>query len=203
MLCTAPGVIVRRALRRNFLPDNEVPVDYFDRCFTNCPYDLVMETYPSLRGRSPINCDNFTLHLPVFGVEHGRLGEVVSLVGDCRPPPPGNPRQPTCSLSVNFEHGKSHKVLDHLACRVNNFHPKIFKKGRGYFYHWEVFSLYIALISENLKELIHLQYFKKNRSFFSCSEVNTVLEFGHVYSHLCGFQVVNPLSIVITNVLLS
>ncbi len=39
-------------------------------------------------------CGAFTQLLSGIGVERGRLGEVVSLVGDCRPPPPGNPHRP-------------------------------------------------------------------------------------------------------------
>src|SRR4030042_620588 len=60
-----------------------------------------MKTYLHTNGDSSTRWLTLTPIFSRFTVERGRLGEVVSLVGDCRPPPPGNPRQPMTLMYTN------------------------------------------------------------------------------------------------------
>jgi hypothetical protein len=197
----APGDIARGALRRN-LPENlRVSVSNSGGYTLRCPYRLGMET--SLHPyRSKFNewC-YFTLQFSDFTVERGRLGEVVSLVGDCRPPPPGNPRQPITPVRTNkgcigWKMSPAHAGMGSII-----FTSKDKKYGGVFLSVWMHFSFKIHRIITNLKELNIPQYFKNNRSYFSCTRKNPVLEFEHLYSHLCGLKVVEPPSIAITNVL--
>jgi hypothetical protein len=91
---TASGVIARGALRRNRLERIESLVRYSDRRYSKHLYRWKQERWLQLSGMTFRLWCTFTLHFSGYGVERGCLGEVVSLVGDCRPPPPGNPHRP-------------------------------------------------------------------------------------------------------------
>lgn len=196
----APGVIARRALRRTIPGEPYAPVQ---------PSGRLMERYTSQSGsRIHFQPDErrirkricFTLHLSGFGVECGRLGEVESLVGDCRPPPPGNPHQPTT---------QSNKDPMWAGWRKNPFNsngfitfiPKWQKNGGVFLPMRKHHSFNKSENIHNLKILNQSQYFKNNCSYFSCTEMCTVLEFVNPHCHLYGDWLVGPPSIAITNVL--
>ncbi len=233
MPCVAPGEVVRGARRRKFLESIQAQVTMLDQCLAECLYSLKVDTGIHPPGRNPPTGKYFTLPSSGFGVERGCLGEVVSLVGDCRPPPPGNPRRPTpeqCVRRLRGEHsiqnGKSYPggpcftskhckdgEIDRpdsqaVYFRIN--HPSPFcppspalggGAGGGGVGHYV--SVLKPAISGNLKELAFTQYFKNNRSYFSCLGYEPVLEFVHACSHLCGLERDIPPSIAITNVLIT
>jgi hypothetical protein len=198
----APGDIARGALRRK-LPENlRVSVRNSDGCLARYPYPyrFGMETYLHLSESRSRKCCYFTLHLSGFWVERGRLGEVVSLVRDCRPPPPGNPYRPTASSFATKWDGGKHRN----PTQVDNGFCFILKKQEngGVFLPLRMYSTFNShQISANLKDLNHCEYFKNNCSYFSCIVKNPVLKFEHFHSHLCGYRDVEPPSIAITNVL--
>jgi hypothetical protein len=97
----APGDIVRGALRRNFPENLRVSVCNSDGYTIICPYRLRMESLFHPHGSRSTKWSYFTQQLSCFEVEGGCLGEVVSLVGDCRPPPPGNPRRPSTPAHID------------------------------------------------------------------------------------------------------
>ena len=144
---------------------------------------------------------NFTQQFSDFGVECGSLGMVVSLVGDCRPPPPGNPRRPP-------NHACRHAELVDRCMRMAHaikggfcFTSRNPKSRQVLPSSWMHLSLNKHQIILNLKELNNHQYFKKNRSYSSCVGRRPVLEFDHLHSYLCGQLDVEPPPIAITNVL--
>ena len=197
----APGDIARRAMRRNLLEDLGVPVRYSDRRLSSCTYPLGMESFlhPFIS-----RCNKwcyFTLHFSFFRVERGRLGEVVSLVGDCRPPPPGNPRQPTTRMDTNW--GCSGKHPSKACAGTGSIIFPLNRKNNGgvLLTVRKQYSFNNHQITTNLKKLNNQQYFKNNRSYYYCTCLKPVLEFEHFHSHLCGFREVEPPSIAITNVL--
>jgi hypothetical protein len=197
----APGDIARGALRRNFPENLRVSVCNSDGYTFICPYRLGMETILHSSGTRSNKWCYFTLHFSCFEVERGRLGEVVSLVGDCRPPPPGNPRRPT--ILDQCKTGLYRKVMS----PANNtqgsliFSSKKKNIGEVFLKIWKQFSFNRYQITINLKKLNNIQYFKNNCSYFYCMVKNHVLEFAHFHSHLYGFREVEPPSIAITNVL--
>jgi len=197
----APGDNVRGALSRKLPEYLRVSVRDFDRHPSSYPYRLRKEILLLAYASKSITCSYFTLHLSGFGVECGRLGEVVSMVGDCRPPPPGNPRQPTnpaCSLKYV---GKRQMNPQKMGNRGTGFTSKK-KKNGGVFSPICIYSSFNNYqIYSNLKDLNFSEYFKNKRSYFSCIVKNPVLKFEHFHSHLCGFREAEPPSIAITNVL--
>jgi hypothetical protein len=197
----APGDIARGALRRK-LPENlRVSVRNSDGCLARYPYRFGMGTYLHLCESRSRKCCYFTLHLSGFGVERGRLGEVVSLVGDCWPPPPGNPHRPTASICATKWVGGKHRNPTQMDNGRICFISENQKNG-GVFLPLRMYSTFNNhQISTNLKDLNHCEYFKNNRSYFSCIVKNPVLKFEHFHSHLCGYRDVEPPSIAITNVL--
>jgi hypothetical protein len=201
MLRAAPGKPARGVLRRGTASNHWVSANYSGRALKICPNHSRVGGYFHPFGRKAFYRCSFTLQLSGFGVERGRLGEVVSLVGDCRPPPPGNPRRPACMTA-------SHQVLAHKriwkARRIPGgscFSVERSRNGDNYLSNWFSSTLYCYQNPSNLKELDQLQYFKKNRSYSSCTGVKPVLEFDRLHSHLCGIRGVEPLPIAITNVL--
>ena len=197
----APGDIARRAMRRNLPEDLGVPVRYSDRRLSSCTYPLGMESFlhPFIS-----RCNKwcyFTLHFSFFRVERGRLGEVVSLVGDCRPPPPGNPRRPTTLVYTNQGCNWRWTSQARIHGRKPFFTSKCKHSGENFLIVWKHCSFNKLQNTSNLKKLNNIQYFKKNCSYFSCIVNNPVLKFEHFHSHLCGFREVEPPSIAITNVL--
>jgi hypothetical protein len=197
----APGSNARGALRRD-LPDQlHATVKYPDRCLLRCPCCPEMEKDLHRCGCRSDLCSSFTLQFSGLEVERGVLGEVVSLVGDCRPPPPGNPRRP-------FLPAYSKAGLDGRRVRTARtvlggfcFTAGKPKSGELLLRGWMHYSFNNYRKRHNLKELNIPQYFKNNRSYSSCVGRKHVLKFLHFHSHLCGQLVVEPPPIAITNVL--
>lgn len=202
MARAAPGVFARGRLRRK-LPEYLAESDGSTvRCWSKCPYRKAMETDRHLNGNDSKKCRSFTLDLSGFGVGCGRLGEVVSLVGDCRPPPPGNPHRPTYLGSkgwvVNGQTSPRRMSREMMQCssKKRNF--------GGVFLPVCIHSTFKNIIKKgNLKILNHIEYFKKSYSSFYCTWEKPVLEFEHLHSHLYGIMGMEPLSIAITKVLIT
>jgi hypothetical protein len=202
MPSAAPGVIARGALRRTIPEEPIRSVQDLDRCMVgySSQSGRPIRIRPDIRRFQYRNC--FTLHLSGFGVERGRLGEVESLVGDCRPPPPGNPRRPTTMSSTNLPSGwwrKNPFIYNGFIA----FIPKRQKKGGVFLLMCNQLSLKVHEYLSNLKKLNHPQYFKNTRSYFSCKKNYAVLEFVNSHYHPYGFRLVGPPSIAITNVLIT
>ncbi len=196
MSCAAPGVLARGDLRRELLRDQRVSACQAGRPPKECPsHPGIWFYFVSPGHRSNYWC-SFTLQLSSFGVERGRLGEVVSLVGDCRPPPPGNPRRPAGIMLSGQVPGKPINIPGG-SC----FTPKSSQNGETESSNSRSSTLYTRQHRHNLKELNNIQYFKKIRSSFYCTRTNPVLEFERYHSHLCGSLEVKPPSIAITHVL--
>jgi hypothetical protein len=198
----APGAIARGALRW-ILPEEptisgQKKGRYMDRWST---WIWCMSCIkPGLRKYQ--HFDYFTLHSSIFIADHGRLGEVVSMEGDCRPPPPGNPRLPSPRSSADLLSGALLK--DPLkGVRLFGFIFNSQKNGGEFLLLYKHLSLNICKNPSNLKKFIRTQYFKNICSYFSCAVNSTVLEFVHSHCHLYGFRVVGLPSIAITNVLLT
>jgi hypothetical protein len=197
----ASGVFARARLRRNFAEYYNESVVMNARCWSKCPLRQGMERklHPNQDGSTKFG--SFTLHLSDFGVGSGRLGEVVSLVGDCRPPPPGNPRRPKWlgnpGLQVGIKQTESSQV-DRGDLNFSSINPNF----GGVFSPLSVSCTFnIDNQDRNLKILQPGEYFKISRSSIYCRCWKPVLEFEHLHSHLCGSTGVKPLSIAITNVL--
>jgi hypothetical protein len=173
----APGESAWVALHRKVPERKGSPVRFRDRRYSRHIYRWEMEDCLHPSGNPMQSWCTFTLDNFGYGVERGCLGEVVSLVGDCRPPPPGNPHRPPFQKQktaqewgagkdhLNFNQRSSyHKLKDttHGEILLDNSTPFTFNK----YSH-----------RQNLKELNRFQYFKINRSFFSCTGKCPVLEF--------------------------
>ena len=197
----APGDFDRGALRRKLPEYLRVSVCNSDRYPSGYPYRLGKESF-LLPDKSRYEKGSyFTQHLSGFGVERGCMGEVVSLVGDCRPPPPGNPRQPTTPIGSISWIDRRHMNPPQMGSRGTGF-ISIKQKSGGVFLSVSIHCSFNSnQLNTNLKDLDLNQYFKNNRSYFSCAVENPVLKFEHFHSHLCGFMEVEPPSIAITNVL--
>jgi hypothetical protein len=197
----APGDTARVALRRNFPENLRVSASNSDRYTFISPYRLGMETFAHPTGSRSNKWCYFTLPISFFEVELGRLGEVVSLVGDCRTPPPGNPRRPTPTLSHDIVWDGRSKNSAPTTKGSIIITSKDNKTGEDLVTVWKACSFNNALVNHNLKKLNSFQYFKNKCSYFSCMGKKLVLKFAHLHSHLCGLRVVEPPSIAITNVL--
>jgi hypothetical protein len=197
----APGNNARGVLRRDLPEDFRVTVRNFDSCLERCPYRLGMEMHLHRLGSRSQKCRSFTLQLSGFGFDRGGLGEVVSLVGDCRPPPPGNPRRPpnaarrAAGLDRRRERMSRADSGGFCFTAGNPISGDVLSSG------WKYCSFNKFQNCANLKKLDIIQYFKNNRSYYSCVGIKHVLKFDHLSSHLCGQQGVRPPPIAITNVL--
>jgi hypothetical protein len=201
MPSAAPGEITRWAVRRG-LPDYQLaPVDTLDRRSVECLCRWEMETcfHPYI-GRF-YRCGAFTQPLCGVGLERGRLGEVVSLVGDCRPPPPGNPRRPPQSKRAAGESGGTYE--NPFGTRHNGTcsSRKLRKTGGNHFLYKIHFSFKHHEDLGNLKILNSSEYFKIICSYYYCTGNQPVLKSGSFRSHLCGFEEAELPSIAITYVL--
>ncbi len=197
----APGDSARGVLRRDLPESFQATAGQSDSCQVRCSSISVMER---CRHQSDIRSQylsSFTLQFSGFRVERGGLGEVVSLVGDCRPPPPDNPRQPTYRLCKNTGlSGRRMKTASAVSGRFC-FACRIAKNGESFSPVWLCYSFNNYQYLRNLKELNNQQYFKKYRSYTSCMGRDPVLEFIVFHSHLCGCLGMEPPPIAITNVL--
>jgi hypothetical protein len=196
----APGDYARGVLRRDVLNDLQPTVGYSDSVVRHPSHPGAKMKLYRCGSRSRKWC-RFTLQFSGFGVERDGLGEVVSLVGDCRPPPPGNPRRPFIPVTRNT--GLRGWRVWTVRASIGGlcFNAGISKSGELLASGYRHRSLNIYQKSSNLKELNNPQYFKINRSYSSCVERKPVLEFLHFHSHLCGQLGVKPPPIAITNVL--
>lgn len=197
----APGVIARGALRRKNKGNSCVSVRESDRYKAECSFRLGMETHIRPDERWSRKRFPFTLHLSGFEVERGRLGKVESLVGDCRPPPPGNPRQPIMLFRIKHGCCGFQKNPVDSGNGFDAFIPKWQKNGGVFLRMCKHHSFKNTDNPYNLKKLVFLQYFKNNCSYFSCAEKCSVLESCNFHYHLYGLWLVEPPSIAITNVL--
>jgi hypothetical protein len=197
----APGVFARGKLRRNFAEYCTESAAVYDRCWSKCPYRQGMGIllHPCDRGSTKCGC--FTLHLSGIGVGCGRLGEVVSLVGDCRPPPPGNPHRPTKLGTPGMKAGSGHADSCQEGGRARCFSSKKRDSGGVFSLLYETCTFNKHQQIWNLKIFRSTEFFKIKHSSFYCTWKKPVLEFEHLHSHLCGSMGVKPLSIAITNVL--
>jgi hypothetical protein len=199
----APGETARRVVRRNLPGCYLLPDLNWDRYLVRCSTWLGTEKLlrSALRGLNRLFY--FTQDLFGFVGRRGRLGEVESSVGDCRPPPPGNPRQPP-SPSTAFAWGgwwQKNPVL-----HWTGFLPLTENRQttRGLCNPlWRHYSYINSQISLNLKEINFVQYFKENCSYFSCIVKSPVLKFSVLHSHMYGLWVVEPPSIAMTDVLVT
>ncbi len=91
----APGVTARGVVRRTLIVNRREPVEVVCRCAIWLQHICRRDPHfcPAVSG-SLSQFENPSLSSGSW-VEPGRLGEVESLAGDCRPPPPGNPRRPS------------------------------------------------------------------------------------------------------------
>ena len=197
----APGVFARGKLRRNLPVVCRESVRNHDRGWSKRPYRQRMGSGLHPLQNESTKCSSFTLHLSGNRVGCGRVGEVVSLVGDCRPPPPGNPRRPT-KLNKPGEWVVSKQTDSRKkGKKVTCFSSKMRDSGGVSSLLCVGSSFNYCLNLWNLKIFKSNEYFKINCSSFYCSWRKPVLEFVHLHSHLCGLTGVKPLSIAITDVL--
>jgi hypothetical protein len=197
----ASGVFARGKLRRNFAEYFSESVVKNARGWSKCHHRQGMEKMLHPNQDGAIRYGSFTLHVSDFRVGSGRLGEVVSLVGDCRPPPPGNPRQPIWLGNPGLRVG-SKPADSGQEDRGEPYFSSIIHSIGGVFSPQSVtYTFNNQQQTWNLKIFKPCEYFKINRSSFYCRCRKPVLEFEHLHSHLCGSQGVKPLSIAMTNVL--
>lgn len=203
MLRAAPGVTARGAKRRIF-PQEDCQTDLHEGSHRAgyCSYPGVVSCSETEKRRSGSSVGKkfFTQQLSGFWVERGRLGKVVSLVGDCRPPPPGNPRRPIMEGRNRALHGRCKNAL-FINNRLLHFLPGGQESGVIGSSAYKLFTLKYDKNLTNLKILKIWQYFKNNRSYFYCTGIRVVLEFGISHCHLCGVWPVGSLPIAITSVL--
>jgi hypothetical protein len=194
----APGVSARWAMRRILPGHPQVSAEFHDRHREGYSLQLgrAVPSNPVERKRCI-----FTLHSSSLGVELGRMGEVESLVGDCRPPPPGNPRRLTCLSVQKYLSGGREMNPVQSGRGFYVFTPMVYD-NRGKF---QLFgkhpTLYKLTSPYNLKTLNKSQYFKNSYSSSPCLASCSVLKFSIFHYHLYGIWLVEPPSIAITNVL--
>jgi len=174
----APGEYARGAVRRKLPEYQVVPVYHSDRRPSKCPHRSGMEICLHPYERGTTKCGSFTQQLSAYGVENGRLGEVVSLVGDCRPPPPGNPHQPYVPRQIGRMSDRCVVKLIQMCGGGVSFTAKMRKFGGDVHPSCVHFSLNNKVILPNLKDLNSSEYFKVNRSYSSCTGNHPVLKFG-------------------------
>ncbi len=174
----APGEEARGAVRRKLPQKMMIPVLGRGGCLSSRHGDLRMKKYIERRGSGSIRCSSFTQQLSGIGVGRGRLGEVVSQVGDCRPPPPGNPRRPSITAGVESQMEGEVYLIERLFGGGYCVSP-----GRRNFwgiimFDWKRSSFNNDQKHGNLKILNSCEYFKEYCSYFSCTRNQPVLEFG-------------------------
>ena len=177
MLRAAPGEDARGALRRKFIGNPRISVVYHDGYTRINLYPGRMGNHLHPAGSRSNHGSTFTRKISSSEVELGRLGEVVSLVGDCRPPPPGNPRRPITPGSIPT--GSQGKYQNQPgACLVGSFFSvNVLNTGGFFLTVWKQSSFNNYRKITNLKELNKFQYFKNNCSFSSCMRCMHVLKF--------------------------
>jgi len=169
MLHAAPGEFAREALRRNFPEYRRASFYNLVGCTYNSLFQSRIVSFSHPCGSRIDKCSYFTPHFSFFEVERGRLGEVVSLVGDCRPPPPGNPHRPS-TLMVKIKGCKGMRMSPGGVGLRSEFYNSNNGNAGGFFVKvWKHCSFNKYQIIRNLKELNKLQYFKNNCSYTSCT----------------------------------
>ncbi len=133
-------------------------------------------------------------------VEPGRVGEVESLVGDFRPPPPGNPRRPSHDSRRKVMITAGPENLPEYA-RFVQLMQKWQKNGGVFLPQIRLHTFNRVQNPSNLKILSEVQYFKNPHSFFYCRVSGVMLRFDHSHCHRYGFRQVGAPSIAITYVL--
>lgn len=196
----APGFNARGALGRNLLAKYYGSVNAMDRPGAGVlGYSLaVVHSHPVLRHSD--SAVSLPLHILGSWVVCGCLGEVESLVGDCRPPPPGNPRRPSSMALWHMLEDRFHQNLLE-GNRFVAFFPGRQKIGGAFLPLIRHCSFNCFYNRPNLKKLNKSQYFKNYCSFFSCADKHTMLRFAHSHCHLYGFRLVGSPSMAITFVL--
>jgi hypothetical protein len=193
-----PGAFILELLRRRFPVRLYKSVQNVDRRAAKClTRGLMAECLPSI-ARTLLLRNTFTLPFSGFGVARGRLGEVERLVGDCRPPPPGNPRRPA-TIWILKHQGDEWRANPTINRPV--FSHQYQQNGGFFMQLWKGCSFNIKEMNTHLKKLKNIQYFKNIHSSFYCTLIMPVLESSIFHSHLCGVRVVEPPSIAMTNVL--
>ena len=174
----APGDNARWAVRRKLPGYLEEPDHHSGGLLPKCPYRSGIGYYLHRSSYGSLKETTWTQLLSVYGVERGRLGTVASLVGDCRPPPPGNPHRPLHPNGrVNRYPGNPQKPVKE-SLKTAQFASIMHKIGGITNPVKTHFSFNKRLIPGNLKILNSAEYFKKNRSSYYCTEKKPVLEFG-------------------------
>jgi hypothetical protein len=201
MAFAEPDQTLWGGLRQGLQNKIRVSIRYPDRYIWKHPYRMGMErVIHPIQGMIIGRC-TFTLQSSGLCVGRGRLGEVVSLVGDCRPPPPGNPRRPIIPEKrkpglEGRNKGTTGAILGGFSFpMLNPKNGEVIPSGPMHY------SFNNNQQPHNLKELDNQQYFKNNRSYSSCIGRKHVLKFLHFHSHLCGQMGLEPPPIAITNVL--
>ena len=192
----SPGDCAWSVLRRDLLRDQRESTGFSGGLPIRCPNFFGKGSYSIFLRHRSIFWYSFTLESSGFRAGRGRLGEVVSLVGDCRPPPPGNPRRPASPIFTGEPVERSGRYPGG-SC----FTPNESQNGGNSPSVSICSSLYKSQSNRNLKILNITQYFKNRRSFYYCTGKNPVLEFVGLHSHLCGLLGMKPPPIAITNVL--
>jgi hypothetical protein len=203
MPSAAPSEIARGAAMGRTIPDyfaappqerGRQVREYSSRPGAESRYRFVRQRY--------LKVEHACGQLSVFRVERGRLGGVVSLVGDCRPPPPGNPRRAPSDNSWASRRIRGAIGATSAIRHQGDNSVSTRRKHRGIILlGYQRFSYINSETLSNLKKSNTSEYFKNNRSYFYCTEKRLVLESGSLHSHLCGLMEVELPSIAITNVL--
>ncbi len=201
MLRAVPGASASGAMRRRIPARFGVPARRMGRCQSQA---LTSKHGGRVALRTLIEKFSFTQPLSALWVVCGRLGEVESLAGDCRPPPPGNPRQPPFHRWMHLMEGgrqanpaAASTGFTGLICDWQNERGEILPFSVQHSFKYSQFRS----PEGNLKKFKHQQKFKIIPLFLPCTGQTSVLYSAHLHSHLCGLWVVEPPSIAITNVL--
>ena len=201
MPSAAPGVIARAAMRQLTPKKTCLPDLQSIRVGAECLLSPGSGSRCSPGVQHSARGFYFTRLLSVIRVARGRLGEVESLVGDCRPPPPGNPhRPPTTRGNVCSGVGMG-QLPSNPTARFLLFHPRRHKNGGIFFSDYLLLTFKYFKIHHNLKKLIPRNNFKNINSFFPCTDICSVLEFRCSSYHLYGVLVEETPPIALTNVL--
>lgn len=197
----ATGDNATGAVRRKLPEQLAVSAGLASRYPTGSPHRSGMENCLHRKKNGFYRYLTYTWQLSGFGVEHGRLGKVVSLVGDCRPPPPGNPHRPPDIWGRRRSICGGHASPAKASCEKSSSASRMQRHGGIIQFSCPGISFKNGEKTSNLKILKTSEYFKISGSYFYCTDKQPVLEFGSFRSHQYGLWVVELPAIAITNVL--